>query len=498
MNKQKNSYKQIVKSTSIFGGVQVVNILLGFVRQKALAVLLGPAGVGLISVYQSIIDLIKSVSSLGVDTAGIKDIASAADDKEVQYQKISVFRFWILLTSSFGALLCLLFSYPISFFVFKDTGYALHIAVLSVCIFFTIFSTGQCIIMQATRNIALMAKAVLLSNIVGLIVSLILYYYLGIKGIIPAFITGSVIFLLFGAFYLRKLKIPKVHAEVSESFRQGISILKLGTFIVIASVMETCSTFIIRAFLMDRLGKSVGLEAIGYLQPAWTITIMYLSLILKSMGTDFFPRLCSLSDNNSQMRKLVNEQTFIAMLIATPVIVFMLVYPEYVLTLLYDSRFLSGSVFLQWHIGGGFFKVLAWPLAFMLLAKGKGKQYLIIEVVYFVTYLGCSYLLFPYFEVLSIGISYLISYVVYLAVLYAYTSRTNNFRWNRSNIRTGIVCLFFMSVSIFLALYGGYIKLLAGLVVFMISVGYSLYMFNRIYPLKDLWKEIKRKILSKK
>lgn len=498
MDKQRHSYKQIVKSTSIFGGVQVVTIILGFIRQKVLAVLLGPTGVGLISVFQSVVDLVRSVSSVGIDTAGIKDIASASDNKEVQYQKISVFKFWIIFTSLFGGLLCIVFCYPISLLFFDTGDYSLHIAALSICVFFSIFSTGQAIILQATRNIALMAKATLLSNVVGLLVSLILYYHWGLEGVVPAFITGSIIFLFFCTFYLRKLKIPKTPVSVSDSFWQGLSTLKLGSFIVVASIMETGAMFIIRAFLIQNAEGTGGLEVVGIIQPSWTITAVYLSLILKSMGTDFFPRLCSLSDNVSKMRRLVNEQTYIALIVATPVIVFMLLFPDYVLTLLYDKRFVSGSVFLQWHIGGSFFKVLSWPLAFVLLAKSKGKQYLIIEVIYFVTYLGCSYLLFPYFEVLSVGISYLLAYVVYLIILYLYTAKTNSFRWNLNNIRMCIISLLFMGISILLISYGGNFKLLVGLVVFILSVCCSLHMFNKIYPLKDFFGEIRKKLFPKK
>ena len=45
-NKADNSYGHVLKYTGIFGGVQVLNILVGLVRTKAVALLLGPAGMG--------------------------------------------------------------------------------------------------------------------------------------------------------------------------------------------------------------------------------------------------------------------------------------------------------------------------------------------------------------------------------------------------------------------------------------------------------------------
>ena len=52
------SYKSIFKSTSLFGGVQVYNILLSIIKTKFIAVLLGTTGMGIMGLYQSTICLI--------------------------------------------------------------------------------------------------------------------------------------------------------------------------------------------------------------------------------------------------------------------------------------------------------------------------------------------------------------------------------------------------------------------------------------------------------
>ena len=45
MTEEQSSYRQIVKATSVFGGVQGFNILISIIRSKVVAVLLGPAGI---------------------------------------------------------------------------------------------------------------------------------------------------------------------------------------------------------------------------------------------------------------------------------------------------------------------------------------------------------------------------------------------------------------------------------------------------------------------
>ena len=51
MENSNNSYSHILKYTSLFGGVQMLNILIGLVRNKLVAVLLGPAGMGLVALF---------------------------------------------------------------------------------------------------------------------------------------------------------------------------------------------------------------------------------------------------------------------------------------------------------------------------------------------------------------------------------------------------------------------------------------------------------------
>jgi len=52
MSESSASYRRILKSSSIIGGASFLNIVVGLVRTKILAVLLGPAGVGLVSLYR--------------------------------------------------------------------------------------------------------------------------------------------------------------------------------------------------------------------------------------------------------------------------------------------------------------------------------------------------------------------------------------------------------------------------------------------------------------
>src|SRR3954469_19239529 len=74
----RQTYGQILKSSAMIGASSALNIGIGIVRTKAMAVLLGPAGTGLMGLYNTIVILAQSVSGMGINSSGVRQIAVAA------------------------------------------------------------------------------------------------------------------------------------------------------------------------------------------------------------------------------------------------------------------------------------------------------------------------------------------------------------------------------------------------------------------------------------
>src|SRR4051794_36116453 len=72
-----NTYGHILKSSALVGGSQALSIVVGIVRTKAMAMLLGPSGFGLFGLYGSICDLTQGIAGLGVNSSGVRQIAEA-------------------------------------------------------------------------------------------------------------------------------------------------------------------------------------------------------------------------------------------------------------------------------------------------------------------------------------------------------------------------------------------------------------------------------------
>src|SRR6186997_633172 len=81
---ERQSYGHILKTSALIGGSSIVNIAVSVVRTKAMALLLGPAGVGLVGLYSSILNLTHSIAGMGINQSGVRQIAEAAGSGNTQ------------------------------------------------------------------------------------------------------------------------------------------------------------------------------------------------------------------------------------------------------------------------------------------------------------------------------------------------------------------------------------------------------------------------------
>lgn len=463
---------------------------MGIIRTKIVAILLGPSGVGIIGVFQSIIDLMRSGYGFGIDTAAVRDVAAAnsTEDENKLTETVSLFQKLFFLSALAGLIGCVIFCYPISLWAFDDGAYSIHIALLSISIFFAILTTGQSSILQGMRKIKYMAQASIIGSIISLTITFPLYYFLGTKGITPYFILINIAAFASVNYFYKKLNIETTKISYHEAYTAGKETLKFGLYVVVAGLIGTFSMFLIRGIII----RNIDIDAAGLFQSAWTITTVYLALILRSMGTDFFPRLSSIIDNNKEANRLVNEQSYITLLIASPLIVGMIIFSGLAISILYSSDFSYADNVLRWQLAGTFLKVLSWPLAFIMLAKNKGRIFLITEIIFYAIYLLSCQLFIDRYRLDITGIGYLAAYIVYLPTVFIIGKRISGFGWNKEIWQMVIVNSIFITVAFCICMYCNQYEFLFGGVLLVLTLGYSFVKLRKVFGIDDLRKWIKK------
>ncbi len=183
MAEQQNSYKQIVKTTSLFGGVQVFNIIIAIIRSKFIAVLLGPTGMGIAGLLTSTTGLISGLTNFGLGTSAVKNVAEAnGTGNNIRVSTIvTVLRRWMWITGLLGAIITIIFSPWLSQLTFGNKDYTLAFIYLSVTLLLNQLSSGQMVVLQGLCKLQSLAKSDLLGSALGLLISIPMYYMWGIK-----------------------------------------------------------------------------------------------------------------------------------------------------------------------------------------------------------------------------------------------------------------------------------------------------------------------------
>jgi O-antigen/teichoic acid export membrane protein len=177
MSEEQSSYRQIMKATSLFGGVQVFNILISVIRSKFIAVLLGPLGVGISGLLTATTGLVGSITNLGLSTSAVKDVAAAyitGDSKRIG-TVVSVLRRLVWLTGIFGTVFTLCFSPWLSELTFGNKDYTLAFVLISITLLLTQINTGQLVVLQGMRKLQYLAKADMAGVVFALFTSLPMY-----------------------------------------------------------------------------------------------------------------------------------------------------------------------------------------------------------------------------------------------------------------------------------------------------------------------------------
>jgi antigen flippase len=224
-----SSYRQIFKSTAIVGGAQVIVLLVGLVRQKAMALWLGTSGVGIASLYMSGISLVGVISSLGIGASGVRQIAESAGtgDQKKLGRTVRTLRLVAIVTSVIGMLAVIFFCRPIMT-AFGKEKYAAGFALVSVALLFTGISTGQVALLQGLRRLKEMALAQVTGAILGSIVGVAIIFWLRERGVVWFLISVAASASLASWWFARRVEVPKAVMGWKDYSAEAKGLLAMG------------------------------------------------------------------------------------------------------------------------------------------------------------------------------------------------------------------------------------------------------------------------------
>ena len=456
-----------MKAMGLFGGVQVMGILCSIIRTKLVAMWIGPVGIGLFGLFNNALEMISTGTNLGIRSSSVKDISQTMvmRDHGLVARMVAVVRRWSLWLGLAGALLTLSLAPLLSQVTFGDTTHIWGFVALSAAVLLQALTNGEYAVLQGTARLKRLASVTLWGTIVGLAVSIPMFYLLRERSILPSIIAYAAALAAF-AWLFRNRDYPPVDVSRREAFDMGKGFVKLGIYMTLGNFATILASYAFNAWL----NVNAGTEQVGFYQAGYTLINKYTGLILTALGMEYYPRLAKVADSRIRLRAFVSQEINVAIAVMAPVVALFILLREVIVWLLYTPEFNVILTFVSWGMIGTVLRTLSWCLAFTILAKGDGKTYLWTEAASAVINLVLNILFYRMWGLTGLGIAFLVSYVLYTLIIAIVYFRIYHLTITRASIYN-LLWTLAVAGAVMIAMEAGSLPVAIAITIVSIAIG---------------------------
>lgn len=419
----------ILRATAQMGAASAVNVLAGLLRMKLIAVLLGPAGVGLAGLLINLIQTGAALASLGLGSAGTRAIAEAngQNDAEAVERSRRALVWGVLILACLGALGFWLASAWIARLAFGDSARAAEVVWLAPGVGLAVAAGSQAALLTGLRRIGALAKITAASGVVSALFGVAAVWVLGADGVIVMVLIAPITSFVLGHLAVARLPRKNVRLTGADLAAEWRSLLRLGIAFMLSGLVLTGGHLILRSLVQ----RDLGADALGHFQAAWTLSLTCMGLVIGAMGSDYYPRLTAALRDRHHAQRLVTQQTEVALLICAPVLLALSGLAPWVVPLLYSEAFSPSVDVLRWVLLGDLLKLLGWPMGFVILAAGQGRVLVVTQLAAVGMLVGAAWLLLPHLGVNATGLAALAMYTLHLPLVWFFGGRRLGRVWSR-------------------------------------------------------------------
>jgi len=409
--------RMVFKAMSLFGGLQVLTILCTIVRNKLIAVWIGSVGIGLFGIFNSVVDMIASVTQLNMRTSAVRDIAGASPSGLGAV--VVVVRRWAWVLGLFGAAVAFFSAPLLSEWSFESREHVASFRILALALFFQSIVGGEQAVMQGVGRLKVLAKSSLIGAVGGLAVSVPLFRWWGICGIAPSLVCYSVITV--AAVVVCRVKVPVSEVpSVRQTARMGIDFIKVGAYMSVATIIGAIVNYAFMSFMT----RSTDTATLGVYQSGYTLIWRYVGLVFASIGLEFYPRVTRTIGSRMRTRAVVGHEAVFLMRVVLPTVCVMVGASEWLVRLLYSDDFLPVLPYFTWAMAGMLFRPLSLCVSYTFLARGDGAVFCLTEVLSGLIGLCVNMVGFHYWGFAGLGAAYVAWMALDLAVMMLFYRRS--------------------------------------------------------------------------
>ena len=485
---EKGAYGHVLKYTGIFGGVQGLNVAVSLVRNKFVALLLGPSGMGLVSLFNTTVTFISQSTHFGISMSAVRHLSNHPDDDDhPQIQHfVKVVRAWSMLTALLGMLVCITIGPFLSSATFAWGDHSLHFILLSPAVAMIAITGGETAILKGRRRLKSLALVQLGSVFAALIISVPVYYLFGEAGIVPVIVLMAFVTMLLTlreSYRLYPLQLRGAKGVLGD----GMEMIRLGVAFTLAGIIGSSAEMFIRSWL----NVTGDLDELGLYNVGYMITITYAGMVFSAMESDYFPRLSGVQHDIAATNECVNRQMEVSLLLLSPMLAALIVFLPLLVPLLFSPKFLPVTGMAQVAALAMYMKVLTLPVAYITLARGRSLAYLFLESSYFVAFVLLIMFGYEHWGLIGTGIAITLAHLFEYLLVNSFAYKKYGYRFSATVYGYAIVQLSLGILAYLLTLIiDGILYWGIGLIIVLISFCLSLHVLRRK---THLWQALTRR-----
>jgi O-antigen/teichoic acid export membrane protein len=411
-----------LRSAAVTSAASLVSMLLGAATAKIIAVSAGPSGIAVFSQLRQAGQLVTLFATLNGQNSLIRGIAARESELASDYA-VSIGAVFLL-----GVLLVgggyLLLAPTVSEFLFPGGDASLRLAVYLVAVLALLGALAS--YYQGVLNGLRLIRSLAITQVGAAAVAMLVAYpsvlYGHPAGYIAIVAAGFLAAVVLSASALRQhgwwlggLIPPRAACKLwdMEAVREHLSFasVTLATGISGAAMLIAIRTLYIH---------EGGLELGGIFDAAWTISMMYVMVLLSSFGPHYLPTLSG-AKNLEEIRLSVTSVFRMAILLGTPLVCAAIVFKPWLVRLLYSEAFSPAVELLRWTMLGDYLKISGWVFGMLLIARTERRRFALSELVWQASMLvAVAYFLRYTHE--TAGMIYVLANAAYLLYVWRHAS----------------------------------------------------------------------------
>lgn len=358
--------KDIIKNSALVGSTEFSLIIIAIIRNKYLALSIGPEGFGIYGLLNSFFSLAAVFGGSWLATGATKYMAEF--NNENKNDSVSkVFNFVYILTftlSTAVALISLIFYSLIEKYFLSPKILFLYYILFAASFIGTNLKSNITSLLQGLLEIKKIVYLRIVTSFIEFLSILILVYLFDLSGFFISILISAIFSATLFYFSIRKIINSKIQLPL---FKDAVSkkLLKFGGINFFLGLINLLSAYLQRIIILARMD----MIAVGFFQ-AISSMMNYLGILNRGSAFFFLPKM---SENlvALERNKKLDEYMRFTMLTGIPVSVLTILFGGHIIQILYAKSFIGLSDFLFLFVFAQF--VISIELAYQGVVVGMAQ-----------------------------------------------------------------------------------------------------------------------------